>query len=172
MLWGLTCRVFPACIVGHAEIVFKLFAWSHLQAFSSIASWLTQKRLSDWVRGFSSIVSWLTQKRLSDWLRGLSCRAFLDRIVAHAEMSLRLVTWSHPQRFPRPHRGSRTNVFQSGYAAPPAEFSSIASWLTQERRSDWLRGLTCKDLLDRIVPHAKTSLRSPRIDLLRRAKLS
>ncbi len=141
-------RVFLVRIVAHAETTFRLGTC------------------------FSSIVSWLTQNRLSDWIRGLSCRVFLDRIVAHAEMSLRLVTWSHLQRFPRPHRGSRTNVFQSGYAAPPAEFSSIASWLTQEHRSDWLRGLTCKDLLDRIVPHAKTSFRSPLFDLLRRAKFN
>ena len=105
-------RVVPVRIVAHAETTFRLGTC------------------------FSSIASWITQKRLSDWLRGLSCRAFLDRIVVHAEMSLRLATWSHLQRFPRPHRGSRTNVFQSGYAAPPAGV-----------------------FLDRIVAHTGTSFR-------------
>ena len=90
-------RVLLVRIVAHAETTFRLGTC------------------------FSSIASWITRKRLSDWLRGLSCRAFLDRIVAHAEI-LRLFARSHPQRFPRLHRASRTNVFQSGYAAPPADF--------------------------------------------------
>ena len=129
---------FPRPHLGSRRNAFKYVYEVSPAEFSSIASLRTQKRLSDWVRGFSSIVSWLTQKRLSDWIRGLSCRVVLDRIVAHAEMTLRLATWSHLQRFPRPHRGSRTNVFQIGCAAPPAEFSSIASGitLTQKRRSD------------------------------------
>ncbi len=61
--------------------------------------------------------------------------------------------------FPRSHHGSRRNVFQIGYAVSPAEFSSIASWLTQKCLSDWLRGLTCREFLDRIVAHAQTSFR-------------
>ena len=89
-----------------------------------------------------------------------------------------MFTRSHLQSFPRSHRcarrnvfqigyvvfprslhGSRRNVFQIGYAVSPAEFSSIASWLTQKCLSDWLRGLTCRDFLDRIVAHAQTSFR-------------
>ncbi len=159
--------------MGHAEIPFKLVAWSHLQEFSSFASWLTQKRLSDWVR------------------------VFLDRIMDHAETSFRLATRSLLQSFPRLHRGSRRNS-KIGYEVSPAEISSAASWLTHKRLSEWLRRPTWRFcsaefssiaswltqehryvvslvkiyLFDRIVFHAKTSLRSPRIDLLRCAKLS
>ena len=84
--------------------------------FSSIASWLMQKRLSEWLRGLNWIVfldrlvaraetSWLMQKRLANKLRGLTWRVFLDRIPAHTETSFRLVTWSHLEGFPRSHRG-------------------------------------------------------------------
>ena len=106
---------------------------------------------------FSSFISWLTQKRLSDWVRG----CFLDRIMDHVETSFRLATRSLLQSFPRSHRGSRRNASQIGYVDSPAEISSTASWLTHKRLSDWLRRPTCRVFLDRIGDHAhaETSLR-------------
>ena len=64
----------------------------------TILSGLTKKLFLHWSRGptrkLASIVSWLTQRLLdrivvhaeclSYWLRGLTCKVFLDRIVAHA----------------------------------------------------------------------------------------
>ena len=146
--------------MGHAEIPFKVVAWSHPQECSSFASWFTQKQLSDWVRvfprshhgsrrnvfqigyavspaEFSSIASWLTQKCLSDWLRGLTCRDFLDRIVAHAQTSFRLVAPPHLQSFPRSHRGSRSrrNVAQISYVVSTVFFHVVPSFSSIEQYS-------------------------------------
>ena len=123
------------------------------EEFFSIDPWFTQKRFSDWVRVFprshhgsrrnvfqigyavspaelSSIASWLTQKCLSDWLRGLTCRDFLDRIVAHAQTSFRLVAPPHLQSFPRSHRGSRSrrNVAQISYVVSTVIFHVVQSF--------------------------------------------
>jgi hypothetical protein len=162
---GPTCKVFLDRIVAHAEAPrsyrgsrrgsFTLVAWSHLQGF---ARSYRGSRRSVFHIGyvvspgrFSSIVSWLAQKCLLHRLRGLTCKVFLDRIVARAEASFTLVTWSHLEGFPRSYRGSRRSVFCTGCAVSPARFSSIVSWLAQKRLSHWLRGLTCKVFLDRIV---------------------
>jgi hypothetical protein len=162
---GPTFKVFLDRIVAHAEAPrsyrgsrrgsFTLVAWSHLQGF---ARSYRGSRRSVFHIGyvvspgrFSSIVSWLAQKCLLHRLRGLTCKVFLDRIVARAEASFTLVTWSHLEGFPRSYRGSRRSVFCTGCAVSPARFSSIVSWLAQKRLSHWLRGLTCKVFLDRIV---------------------
>ena len=119
---------FPRSHLGSRRNAFKYVYEVSPAGFSSGASLRTQKRLSDWVRGF-----WLTQKCLSDWLRGLTCRDFLDRIVAHAQTSFRLVAPPHLQSFPRSHRGSRSrrNVAQISYVVSTVFFT----WYRVFRRS-------------------------------------
>ena len=85
--------------MAHAETSFRLDTRSILQSFPRSHR---GSRRNDSQIGYvvspaeiSSTASWLTHKRLSDWWRRPTCRAFLDRIGnrAHAETSLRLVTW-------------------------------------------------------------------------------
>ncbi len=106
--------------------------------FSSIASWLMQKRLSEWLRGLNWIVfldrlvaraetSWLMQKRLANKLRGLTWRVFLDRIPAHTETSFRLVTWSNQGSFHRScYRSSSRNSARACYRS--------VLWLQQQQK--------------------------------------
>ena len=117
----------------------------------------------------SSIASWLTQKRLSHWLRH-TCKVFLVRIAADSRRSVVHIGYVTPARcssisswllqkrlshwlrhtcngFPCSHRGLRRTVFHIGYVTPArsssiasglyAEMSSIASWLTQKRLAAW-----------------------------------
>jgi hypothetical protein len=139
--------------VADTDASFTLAAWSHLKGFPcshrgsrrSVVhiGYVTSARCS-------SIASWLTQKRLSHWLRH-TCKVFLVRIAAHAEASFTLAT-SHLQGVPRSHRDFCRNVFHTGYVTP-ARFSLFASWLTQNGLSHWLR-LTFKVFLDRIMAYA------------------
>ena len=76
---------------------------------------------------FSSIASRLTQKHLSDWLRGLTWSVFLDRIVVNAEMSFRLVTWSNQGSFRRScYRSSSRNSARACYRS--------VLWLQQQQK--------------------------------------
>ncbi len=113
-----SARVFLDRIVAHAETSFRLGTWFFLDRFMAHAETSfrldTRSLLQSFPRShrgsrrnasqigyvvspaeISSTASWLTHKRLSDWLRRPTCRVFLDRIGdhAHAETSLRLVTW-------------------------------------------------------------------------------